>query len=308
MDFAKIAPYLQDPLVLIGFFVFISFLSLRAILKAGVLPQLSQASGYRILRSILLYGFILGLALTILGFGLKYRELSRQEQQHAVLLLKQELDGNLKVLAELEANTETIMRAAGTVQSVLRTPGLKIMVALFPERNADPAAASSAASGLAETVLTDAAKAGLLDNRLEKQKFAAAAQAISGTIERTMPTIKSLGDLDRTRYRFTEAVWTSQLPILRKIDIIDVTEFQRSYQDLDVVRANYDVVVARCMDYLGAIRTFLTPDDGKITQPRLAAVLAAERLYIEIVAAYSKRLLENMQDLKSLADRMASTG
>jgi hypothetical protein len=87
LDFAKIAPYLKDPLILVGFFLFLGFLFVRGILKAGIIPQLSQTFGYRVLQRILFYGFVVALVLIGVGFVLKYRELSEREQAAAVRML-----------------------------------------------------------------------------------------------------------------------------------------------------------------------------------------------------------------------------
>src|SRR5690348_3570407 len=109
MDFGKIAPYMQDPLVLIGFVILLGSSFAKAIVRAGIIPQLNRSLGYKVLQRILLYGFIVALTLIILGFGLKYRELSHKEQTAAVKMLRQELNGNLEVLAELKANSENIV-------------------------------------------------------------------------------------------------------------------------------------------------------------------------------------------------------
>ena len=76
LDFSSIAPYLKDPLVLIGFFLFLAFLFTRYILKKGIIPPLPQKTGYQALKTILLYGFLIGILVITLGFIIKYKELS----------------------------------------------------------------------------------------------------------------------------------------------------------------------------------------------------------------------------------------
>src|SRR5712692_10044260 len=78
--FEKVAPYLKDPLVLVGFFLFLSFLFIRYLLKAKIVPPLPKTGGYKILRTILLYGFIIGILLIVFGFVLKYKELGQIEK------------------------------------------------------------------------------------------------------------------------------------------------------------------------------------------------------------------------------------
>ncbi len=47
----------------------------------------------------------------ILGFGLKYRELSESEQEKAVAVIRSELLANYETLKELGKNTSTILGA-----------------------------------------------------------------------------------------------------------------------------------------------------------------------------------------------------
>jgi hypothetical protein len=300
IDFGKVAPYLKDPLILIGFFLFLSFLFARAIIKAGIIPQLSRAGGYRVLQRILLYGFVIAVVLVGLGFGLKYRELSRAEQNSAVRLLRQELGDNLTVLASLKTNTETILNATNVVSQVLRTPGIKLLASLFPVENLNPHADVPASLEYARQLLTKADHAGTIADPLERRKFGLAAQAVSGTIDRTASTVRSLADPDGRRYVVKSEVWQSQLPILRRIDIVNVTDFQATYTQLELARANYNVVTGRCVDYLTAVERFLNPPDHKINPEGLAAVLAAEHLYITVSTEYAENLIVNIERTKQL--------
>ena len=300
INFAPIAPYLQDPLVLIGFCLFLAFLFARSIINAGIIPQLTAAFGYKVLQRILLYGFIIALALIGLGFGLKYHELSAKEQANAVHLLDQELTGNLEVVGQLQRNTETILGLSLTVSEVMRNPGIKLLATLFPAENLDLKAKVPASADQAASALSAASDAGLIGNPVERQKFNAAAQAISGTIQRTISTVDSLADLHGTRYVIKSEIWTSQLSILRKINIINVTQFQATYADLSLARTNYNIVVLRCLDYLRAVNAFFNPKDHKITPQSLSAVLASERLFVQIAEGYSNLLLNDLTKVNNL--------
>jgi hypothetical protein len=70
-DFAAIAAHLGQPLVLVGFVLFLFFGLMKVFLK----PESVDAStgvGAKILKLFLTYGFVLGVLVVLLGFGLMY--------------------------------------------------------------------------------------------------------------------------------------------------------------------------------------------------------------------------------------------
>lgn len=85
MPFDKIAPYLEEPLVLIGFVLFVFLGLARAIVGAGIVPKLTRRDGYRFMMRLLTYGFILALFIVFVGSGIKYKEISEEEQRPAKL-------------------------------------------------------------------------------------------------------------------------------------------------------------------------------------------------------------------------------
>jgi hypothetical protein len=64
LDFAKIAPHLTNPLVLVGFCLFLFFGLIRAVLKAS-----TRQSQSRVVALVLKYGLSVAVMVTILGFG-----------------------------------------------------------------------------------------------------------------------------------------------------------------------------------------------------------------------------------------------
>jgi hypothetical protein len=78
IGFNKLAPYLSDPLILIGFFLLLAFTFSRYLIKKQIIGPMPKAYGYRILRLVLLYGFIIGLLIIIFGFALRHEALMKQ--------------------------------------------------------------------------------------------------------------------------------------------------------------------------------------------------------------------------------------
>jgi hypothetical protein len=89
--FEKIAPFLTNPLVLVGFVVGLFYGLLRLLLKAKVIPPLTRNKGGQIVSSFLRYGFVVAVLVIVLGFGIEaYRtflstqvKLSELSRQHA---------------------------------------------------------------------------------------------------------------------------------------------------------------------------------------------------------------------------------
>ena len=61
MHFQKIAPYLQEPIVLVGLVLFLFFGLARTVLGAGIIPTLTRRDGYRVIMRLLTYGFLITL-------------------------------------------------------------------------------------------------------------------------------------------------------------------------------------------------------------------------------------------------------
>lgn len=304
MSFDKVAPYLQDPLVLIGFVLLLFFSLSRSVLKAGIIPVLSGAAGYRIVTRLLLYGFILSLVVIAVGFVLKYQELSEKEQRAAVKLLHQELAGDLRTIEELRKNIENITRNTAVVTDVLRHPGIPLLLTLFPQSNIDPDTVVPASFDLARTQLAQAKSSGLLDDKVEREKFNQAAQAIVGTISRTIGAIESLADVAGTRYQIKSDVWNAHLPILRKVHVVNVSEVQKAYQSMTLIRTNYSVSVDYCIKYLRQLNEFFSDSDVPISSQRLAALLAAERIYLTTADQYVETVKKELSVLAIIVSRV----
>jgi hypothetical protein len=334
--FEKIAPYLKDPLVLIGFFLFLAFLFCRYLIQRGIIPALPPTLGFRILRTILLYGFILGLLLILLGFGLKYkqtqdmnkreaarlaeqtrkdenerkdrldalqeaRERDLKEQEDAVSRLDIEFNQNLAVADQLRRNTIVLAREFKTLTSVTRTPGIKLLALMFPAANLDLRKANDVpALNFGNAAMDQIRDSGLLANELERQKLTAAAQAITSTIDATLSTARSLEDPDRTRYQFTDAVWRNDQQKLAEVIVTDLGPYQESYGRLSLLRSNYDVLGNHLVEYLTSLHDFFDPAKHLITRESLQRVLTNERYTSELLTQYGKEMADQMAQLRVL--------
>ena len=72
IKFEKIAPFLSNPLVLIGFVLMILFGVYSQLLEAKIIPTLTQEQGSAIVSSLLNYGFWLVLLVVVFGFSLMF--------------------------------------------------------------------------------------------------------------------------------------------------------------------------------------------------------------------------------------------
>ncbi|MGH8557775.1 MAG: tetratricopeptide repeat protein, partial [Methylococcales bacterium] len=72
--FEKIAPFLTQPLVLIGFVLMLFFSIHKQLLEANIIPKLTKQQGGRMVELILRYGFFIGVLIVLLGFAWKFYE------------------------------------------------------------------------------------------------------------------------------------------------------------------------------------------------------------------------------------------
>lgn len=133
LDFAKVAPYLTDPLVLAGFALLLFFGVHRTLIRSGTIPPLSARSGSRIVQALLRYGFVIALVVIVLGFGLEFFE----RQNNAAMVKKevQELiDRSDKVLGHVEAgpaaepfNTSVLLEKDRTKLEAIKRDAEKVL-------------------------------------------------------------------------------------------------------------------------------------------------------------------------------------
>jgi len=303
IDFQKIAPYLHDPLVLVGFVMFTGLLFAKVIVRPAFIPQMTQGGGFKILRLILTYGFVIAILVILLGFGLKYRDLSRAEQERTVKLLIQEIRSDENVVSEITKSAETLKNASDAVSVVLRTPRIRILAGLFPAVNLDPAAPDSEKTNLFNERFDWLQSSGLLTDRTEVTRFNLASAAVKRTIERTRSTILSLADRTGQRYQIHDAVFNSQLPVLRKITVVDVTGLSALYERLRDARETYFRVADSVVEYLDAVSSFCT--DRPVTRDTLSLALAKERLVYALLAAQVTKMAQIEPEVQAELVRLA---
>ena len=284
--FGKIAPYLSDPLVLVGFVLFVGLSLARALLGSDIIPPVGPGRGADIVRLLLHYGFATGLIVIVLGFGLKYRELSQIEQRNAVGLIQSELDHNLHVVGELQKNTTTLTNAALTVAEILRDERFPISSGLFPPSNINPDVEED--PDLYNKRYEWLASSGLLQDSEVVTKHTKQMDAVVRTINRTESTIRSLADRGATRYIVQRSAFDSNLPILRKVRITDTTKLAELYAQAVQIRQEYFRVADSVVEYLVAVREFCATDLPDHAE--LGGVLASERLTVRLLEKSSSEL------------------
>jgi len=68
-SFTKIAPFLTNPLVLVGFVLMLFFGIHRSLMKSGIIPPLSARFANKVLQTTLRYGFVIALVVIVRGFS-----------------------------------------------------------------------------------------------------------------------------------------------------------------------------------------------------------------------------------------------
>jgi len=300
--FEQIAPYLKDPLVLIGFVVFLFLSFARYLVKHGIFPQLAQKNALTILKLILSYGFIIGILIIGLGFGLKYNELSKSEQRGAVSLILSELEANKYVVSELAKNTTTLSNTSKTISSILRDKRFKILSGLFPKENYIENVNSDDLPDLYNKKMKWLKESGLLKKTEEVRKYQEVCSAIVRTVNKTQSTLISLSDPKGTRYVISKEAWKANLNIVRKINVIDVSNLAQLYSKMGELRTVYDRVASIVPEYNSNIKAFCsTPLPSK---SELGATLALERITFALIESYQEKIRNLSSGINSAITRL----
>lgn len=231
-----------------------------------------------------------------------------KEQKNIIAQLQVELSSNLKTANELKQNTETILSTLNLIsgEQILRNPKIQILPLIFPKENL-VASPSKTPSELVKDGLAKYVELRLDTNQLEKQKFTEAGRLIALTLDKTLPTLNSLVDKEGTRYPIYTTIWNANSQNLSKIDVFDITKFQQTYSDLNSLKTNYNIVINRCADYLNDLNNFFKPDNNLITKESIEKILTSERLAYDLIATYSKSLLNNIENLINLQQTVGQT-
>ena len=94
-QFSRIAPYLGNPFVVVGFCLFLFFGIHQALLKAGLLVPLSQRQSSAIVRLILNHGFSVAILVIVFGFALGAYRAYRPGQQSPVTQQSDQCSSNI---------------------------------------------------------------------------------------------------------------------------------------------------------------------------------------------------------------------
>ena len=237
----------------------------------------------------------------LLGFGLKYQDLNEKEQKKAVGLLKSELEHNLFIVSELKKNTDTFSNAVNIVSSILRKKDFKINSGLFSPSNIDPNTKQD--PDLYNKNMNWLKESGLLDDQNIVRRFREQNAAIVRTVNRTKSTLQSLGDQKAKRYVIERKAFDSNLNILRKIHIVNVTDLSNLYSKTSEVREKYYRISSITNEYLDAINEFCS--QSKPDHTALGAALATERLTARILPEYVKELNEIIDKINNKTNQFS---
>ncbi|MCI5191229.1 MAG: tetratricopeptide repeat protein, partial [Candidatus Electrothrix sp. AS4_5] len=138
--FEKIASYLGNPLILVGFVLMLAYGIHWQLMKSGLLRQVSQRDSSLIIRLFLRYGFWLALVLLLAGVGLQFSDRalvawnSYMDKEKVIAVnageLAREMVGPLQ--GQLQAKDEQIKALTETIQALTKAdaPAKEINLAL----------------------------------------------------------------------------------------------------------------------------------------------------------------------------------
>src|SRR5438876_11082756 len=111
-SFSQSAPYLSNPLVLVGFVLILYFGIHRALLKSKIIPPVSRTTGGQIVGRLLQYGFIIAVLVILAGFFIEGWKIYVKEHKQ-----KGDTDKILKGIESITTGFELLQKQGGLISN-----------------------------------------------------------------------------------------------------------------------------------------------------------------------------------------------
>lgn len=117
--FARIAPYLEHPLVLVGFSIFLFFSLLFLILRLKILPPISSRASSKLVPRIVTFGFVIAILVIVLGFSFEILRVHEGAELNKIpnVIASQFLSA--RNIQETPNNQEAISTLMGVIEDLL---------------------------------------------------------------------------------------------------------------------------------------------------------------------------------------------
>ena len=113
-EFSKVAPYLVNPFVLIGFCLFLVFLTIQAPVKSGIISPLSPRQSSVVVRMFLRHALLISIVLIVFGFAYAGLRFYRDAESHQGSVIQQTGDCGANVSGDHnQANVNCDSKKAG---------------------------------------------------------------------------------------------------------------------------------------------------------------------------------------------------
>ncbi|WP_288380315.1 hypothetical protein, partial [uncultured Massilia sp.] len=101
--------------------------------------------------------------------------------------------------------------------------------------------------------------------------------------------------------------YRSQLPILRRVDLVDLTTIEQDYAELTRIRNSYDAVVRHLLEYFSVVERMFAPDDIEVDEASLTRILTAERMAISTLMTFTPDLVDSAKRVEASGARLGAT-
>ena len=169
---------------------------------------------------------------------------------------------------------------------------------MFPQKNLDLDSDVNT-NQLAQNAFQNLINEKLPQNKLEMEKLDEFAKVIDKTIRTVKETNENLEDKTRSQYKIEDEIWQSNLETYKKVDIVNISLFQKSYTQLHNIRNDYDIISKATIDYLNAVTEYFK-SNNTLTWENLSVVLSNERQSYNLIVGYSKNLMDALKDLNDV--------
>ncbi len=255
---SSIRPYFTDPLIWIGVVLILIFLLIKYLLNKNVITQLPDWLASEASKKLIKHGYLLGILVTILGFGLQHHELNKAEQNLTKNLINTEVKNNLATIQYISKNIQILLDSHQILYEALRHTDSKIMQYLFPTTVQD-SDKNKQLSQRVEVAFNALKESNLLKKTAAMNALNSSKKRINVIIHPIHESLNVMRNPAGQNMVIETELWQTHQDVITQLDGFDLAKYEQNLTLMQSLKNEYEQTLEDNADYVDEVMNFLEP-------------------------------------------------